>query len=45
VVLLHKVRRRRGGAQGGPGADLPGQIMVRRDSRRRQELIYRGCVI
>ena len=28
VVLLHKVRRRRGGAQGGPGADLPGQIML-----------------
>ena len=27
VVLLHKVRRRRGGAQGGPGADLPEQIM------------------
>ena len=27
VVLLHKVRRRLGGAQGGPGADLPGQIM------------------
>ena len=27
VVLLHKVRRRRGGAQGGPGAHLPGQIM------------------
>ena len=28
VVLLHKVRRRRGGAQGGPGADLPEQIML-----------------
>ena len=27
VVLLHQVRRRRGGAQGGPGADLPGRIM------------------
>ena len=27
VVLLHKVRRRRGGAQSGPGADIPEQIM------------------
>ena len=43
VVLLHKVRRRRGGAQGGPGADLPGQIMLvtstatRSPAARRQE--------
>ena len=27
VVLLRKVRRRRGGAQSGPGADIPEQIM------------------
>ena len=32
VVLLHKVRRRRGGAQGGPGADLPEQIITTRDA-------------